>query len=96
MTGPRKLMAITALAVLISCGGGGEDYPPEIAEPFLNSCSAGGTSRAVCQCALDKLEPKYSVEEFSQESVKFSQGGGSEEFKQDITSASVECAAETQ
>lgn len=96
MSGPQKLLTITALAVLVSCGRGAEDYPPEIAEPFLNSCAAGGTSSETCQCALDKMEEKYSAEEFSQESLKFSQGTGSEEFKQDITSFSVECAAEAQ
>lgn len=87
---------VTPMVVLVmaACGGRGEDYPPEVAEPFLSSCTAGGTSEAVCQCALDKLEEEYSLEEFTEESTAFAQGSASEEFSQDIVQFSVECQQE--
>jgi hypothetical protein len=84
---------LMALAVA-ACGGGGEDYPAEVAEPFLSSCTAGGTSEAVCQCALDKLEEEYSLEEFTEESTAFAQGSASEEFSQDIVQFSLQCQQE--
>lgn len=90
----QVLIAALAALALAACGGGGEDYPAEIAEPFLSSCTAGGTSRAVCQCALDELEAEYSVEEFTEESTRFAQGSASEEFSQDIIRFSVECQQE--
>jgi hypothetical protein len=93
----RATVAAGMVTVLAGCGGGGgggEDFPPEVVNEFLASCEAQGTSREVCQCALDKLEDKYSIEEFREEAVKLSQGEASEEFTQDIVSSSFECQQE--
>jgi hypothetical protein len=87
------LAALAAFAVA-ACGGGGEDYPPEVADSFLSSCTSGGTSRAVCQCALDKMEAEYNLEEFTEESTRFAQGRPSEDFSQDILQFSIECQRE--
>ena len=43
----QVLIAALAALALAACGGGGEDYPAEVAEPVLSSCTSGGTSRAV-------------------------------------------------
>lgn len=87
-------LALLAAFSVAACGGGGEDYPAEVADPFLSSCTSGGTSRAVCQCALDKMEAKYSLDEFAEESTMFAQGNPSEGFSQDIFQFSIECQQE--
>ncbi len=99
MAGAWKRAATVAGVALIlgACGGGGEagqDYPAEVTENFLASCTQAGTSQAVCQCALDKMEGKYSIQEFTQEAVRLQQGQASEEFQQDIVSFSRECQQE--
>ncbi len=74
--------------------GGGQDYPEEVVNQFMSSCTDAGTSAEVCQCALDRFEEKYSIEEFQEESVRLSEGQPSEEFSQDLLTFSVECQEE--
>jgi hypothetical protein len=40
------------------------DYPPEERDILLNSCTANGGPPPRCMCALEKLEDRYSLEEF--------------------------------
>lgn len=90
--GKRLILSLFTLLVAGACGGGaGEDYPPGVVQRYLDSCTAGGTSREICQCALDELEDKYSIEEFTEESIALSQGNPSDEFQQDIVEASANC-----
>lgn len=97
-TWKRAAVAGAVAVVMAACGGGngagGTDYPPEVTENFLASCTQAGTSQEVCQCALDKLEDKYSLEEFTREAVKLQQGEPSDEFSQDIVSFSLQCQQE--
>ncbi|HEX2030203.1 MAG TPA: hypothetical protein VHL78_02215 [Actinomycetota bacterium] len=92
----RAAVAGAVVVVMAACGGGGAgtDYPAEVTDNFLASCTRAGTTEAVCQCALDKLEDKYSIEEFTQEAVRLQQGQPSDEFSQDIVSFSLECQQE--
>ncbi len=91
----RSLVFAVAAVSLAACGnGGGEDYPPEVVEQFMSSCTQGGTSEAVCQCALDKFEAKYSAEEFEAHGQRLAEGNPDEEFTQDLFAYSAECAQE--
>jgi hypothetical protein len=68
-------LAALALA-LAACGddddnGGGdsskagEKYPAEIRDNFISECDAQPNApKAVCECALAKIEKKYSLDEF--------------------------------
>ena len=95
MRGLKQLVVGVAAIALAACGGGGgEDYPPEVVDQFLASCTAGGTPESVCQCALDEFEAKYSVEEFQEEAQKLAAGDASEEFTQDLFGFSAQCAQE--
>lgn len=99
MRGAWKRAAVTgAVAVVIGAcgggGGGGTDYPAEVTENFLASCTQAGTSQEVCQCALDKLEDKYSLDEFTREAQSLQGGQPSDEFSQDIVSFSLQCQQE--
>ena len=102
MRGWKQVVVGVAAVALAACGGdgggggggGGEDYPDELVDTFMASCTQGGTPESVCQCALDKFEAKYSAEEFAAESVRISQGQPSDEFEQDIQTFSVDCAEE--
>ena len=92
--GGWKRIALAGVFLLGACGGGaGDGYPQELVDQFMASCTAGGTSEAVCQCALDKIEAKYSLEEFEAESVNLAEGQASEAFTSDLVAFSLECAA---
>jgi hypothetical protein len=92
--GGWKRIALAGVFLLSACGGNGGGYPQELVDQFMASCTAGGTSEAVCQCALDKIEAKYSLEEFEAESVNLAGGQASEAFTSDLVAFSLECAAE--
>lgn len=93
--GGWKRIALAGVFLLGACGGdgGGSEYPQELVDQFMASCTAGGTSEAVCQCALDKIEAKYSLEQFQAESVNLAEGQASEAFTQDLVAFSLDCAA---
>ena len=43
----------------------GEPYPQEVRDNFLTSCDEQPNApRSVCECSLEKIEEKYSIEEF--------------------------------
>ncbi len=100
----RALLAVAVAVTIGGCGGnddggngnggGGQDYPDEVVNQFMSSCTEGGTSREVCQCALDRFEEKYSIEEFQEESVKLAEGEPSDEFSRDLLTFSVQCQQE--
>ena len=41
-----------------------EEYPPEFEDNFLSSCVAAGGTDDSCQCALDRIQATFTVEEF--------------------------------
>ena len=101
---PRLLVAIVVAVVLIAGvagglwvllgSGGGADYPASVTRSFLASCTQAGSSRAVCQCALDKLEEKYPLEEFTREAARFQRGEAAAEFSEDLVTFGLQCQQE--
>jgi len=41
-------------------------YPASVVENFIKGCTSTGTKPNICSCAIDKIQDKYSFEEFYQ------------------------------
>lgn len=76
--------ALVALLVLAACRGR-EAYPPDVVDRFLASCIAklpAGLEQqrdqfaASCRCMLDRIQEKYTVEEFYALEKRMADGSG--------------------
>ena len=90
------MMACAALA-LGACGddddgGSGGGYPDEARNNFLKACEAQrGATRAVCECSLEKIEDKYSYDEFKKIDQRAREG---EDVSGEIRTIAESCAKE--
>jgi hypothetical protein len=74
--GGRRGPAIVVGALLLSagCGGGPPNpYPQEVVDTFVASCRVRSDER-VCRCAIDRLQRRYSLDEFKAFEARISQG----------------------
>jgi hypothetical protein len=68
------------------------EYPDNVVEEFLRSCVAAGSERSFCRCVLDKVQDKYTFEEFSVIESKINAGQAPEEFVEFTGMARAECS----
>ena len=49
-----------------ACDGGddGPQYPKEVRDNFLASCTGSALPESQCRCVLDDIEKEFTVEEF--------------------------------
>jgi hypothetical protein len=40
-------------------------YPPFVVQNFMNQCVTSGSSQEVCSCALERVQRKFSLEEYN-------------------------------
>jgi hypothetical protein len=66
-------------------------YPQEVADEFLSSCEEAGSDAAFCKCMLEKVQAKYSFEEFSVIEAKLTAGKPPDEFIEFSGKARAEC-----
>jgi hypothetical protein len=68
----------------------GEKYPDEVRENFMRECekSSGGKTE-ICQCSLNKLEERLSLEDFKKEEAAIAAGNPA---SRRITDAVAECS----
>jgi hypothetical protein len=66
-------------------------YPQEVADEFLSSCEEAGSDGAFCKCMLEKVQAKYSFEEFSVIEAKLNAGKPPDEFIEFSGKARAEC-----
>jgi len=45
-------------------------YPASVVQNFMNACTNNKGSQSYCSCAIDKIQNRYSLEEYSQLEVK--------------------------
>lgn len=60
----RRALACTALALAVAACTGGAGYPEEARARFMQSCRIGGGTQEQCRCVLDKVQQRYTYEEF--------------------------------
>lgn len=56
------------------------EYPEAVVDEFLKSCMAAGSNEKFCACMLEKVQGKYSFEEFSVIEAKINAGTPPDEF----------------
>lgn len=67
------------------------EYPDEVVEEFIKSCEAAGSDKRFCRCVLDKVQGKYTFEEFSVIESKINAGQTPDEFVEFTGKARAEC-----
>lgn len=83
----------TILILLSSCGPKKHDYPSDVTQNFMNSCqSTSDGNQKMCSCVLDKIQEKYTYEEFSSIEVKILAGQIPAEFLDFVGKARAECS----
>ena len=79
--------------ILTSCGPKKNDYPADVTQNFMNSCqSTSDGDQKLCSCLLDKIQEKYTFEEFSAIEVKMQAGQTPSEFLDFVGKARAECS----
>ena len=71
--------------------GTNDAYPQEVVDEFLKSCQGAGSSAKLCACLIDKIQEKYSFEEFSVMELKLRSGNPPEEFVEFTGRAKARC-----
>lgn len=66
-------------------------YPQETVDAFLKSCESAGSDRTFCTCVFEKVQAKYTLEEFAAIEEQIQSGEPSEEFIQFSEKARAEC-----
>lgn len=66
-------------------------YPKSAADAFLESCENAGSDGAFCTCVFQKVQAKYTFEEFSVIESKLVAGTPPEEFVEFTGKARAEC-----
>ncbi len=75
----------------VAAPSAGGAYPEEVRDEFLKSCQGAGSDVKLCTCLLDKIQAKYSFEEFTVMELKLSSGDPPEEFVQFVGGAKAQC-----
>jgi hypothetical protein len=97
----RRAAIVGALAfALAGCGSGDEDaggggggeetgrYPEAVRKNFLDSCDAQPNARRrTCECTLEYLEKRVTLEEFEEIDRKLTEGGKAPKVLQDSVDA---------
>jgi hypothetical protein len=99
-----KITIVFLLLALSGCGGDitnnvnsgnssniKNEYPQEVADAFLQSCQGAGSKPERCSCVLDKIQRKYTFEEFSVLETKMRAGRTPDEFLEFSGKARAEC-----
>ncbi len=82
-----RALAVGGLLLAMACGGGNtQPYPAEVVGNFMRGCTAR-SEPATCQCALDKLQDQFSVDQFKGFEARMSQG----EVPQEMVDAASSC-----
>ena len=66
---------IALFLVALGCGGARPGpYPTEVADNFLRACVGRGGSEASCRCALDKVQERWTLDEYQALEARIARG----------------------
>lgn len=68
-----------------------DTYPQEVVNEFVKSCRTAGSSGKLCTCLIEKIQEKYSFEEFTVLELKLKSGAPPEEFIEFTGRAKAQC-----
>jgi hypothetical protein len=72
--GGRAIGVGLALLAAQGCGGGPPNpYPSEVVETFVASCRTR-VGESVCRCAIDRIQRRWSLDEFKAFETRMAQG----------------------
>lgn len=57
------ILAASIVLTLAACGK--HEYPAAAVATFMNNCVQGGGSTKSCSCTLEKMQKKWSFDEFN-------------------------------
>ncbi len=90
----RKTIQIITLGIILlsSCSKDKKNvYTEEVKQNFMNSCVNAGATQGLCSCIFEKVQVKYTLEEFSIIEVKMKMGQTPTEFLEFAGKVRVEC-----
>ena len=84
----RHRVRVAALVLLAAgCGGSPPNpYPQEVVDNFVTSCRTHAEER-VCQCAIDRIQRRFSLDEFLAFEERIAQG----EIVKDVMDTVTDC-----
>ena len=88
---PANTNVSNTSAATASNSTGNREYPRETADAFLESCEEAGSTGTFCTCVFEKVQAKYTFEEFSVIESKLVAGNPPEEFVEFTGKARAEC-----
>ena len=80
--GRIALTVVGAAAVVasVACSGGNDNkFPDDLRKSFLDTCTGAGANEKQCKCALEKIEAKYSAQQFRDLERRITSGDASAE-----------------
>lgn len=70
-----------------------EAYPSDVVQNFMNACAQNGGKQDYCSCVLDKIQTKYSIEEYIKIEMEMKLRQTTSDFLDFLTSIQIECSA---
>ena len=85
-----SVVAGAFVALAVACGGGDGDggdrnYPDQVRNNYMTSCTRSGGTQEQCRCTLEAVEAKYNLDEFTQLEQDIAKGQRFEELTSIVT-----------
>ncbi|MFS4467822.1 hypothetical protein [Maribacter sp. 2210JD10-5] len=95
MNNTRNLFFITLIIVFTACKNE-NGYPKAVVDNIVNGCKrqARGNDGGLCDCMAEKVQEKYTYEEFKEVENKMASGKQDKAFMEFAEWAKNECGAE--
>ena len=85
-------ICFASVILTIGCGPKKHEYPADVTQNFMNSCQQNGSSQEMCSCLLEKIQKKYTLDEFIALDAKATAGQPIQDFIDFIDKEKLECS----
>ena len=86
--GRRRDRGIGVGLVLLAAGcrgGPPNPYPQDVVDNFVASCRSQRADERICRCAIDRIQRRYSLDEFRAFEARMAQGEVVKELMDTVT-----------